>query len=176
MSGSTSLILHPLVESPEHHLGRLSTTIHGVSGNLKVRFPSTWQGEIEARLSSGRVRHEWEGLRVLRDEHPFKAMSGMGYSKLNIRGVSGSVELVAEKVPGLAREEVREAGERVAVKPDTPGLQREGELQEKEVVPDLPKEEERQEQLKQDDDDWTDLGNEQRESPPSYEDATRDEH
>lgn len=54
-----------------------------------------------SNLSGGRVRHAWEGLRVLKDGPSFAATKGNGSGLLSIRGGSMSVELAAERVPGL---------------------------------------------------------------------------
>ena len=64
-----------------------------------------------SNLSSGSVRHEWEGLHVLKDGPSFAATKGNGSGQLSIRGGSTNVELVAEKVPGLpSGDEVRGEG------------------------------------------------------------------
>lgn len=60
-----------------------------------------------SNLSGGRVRHAWEGLRVLKDGPSFAATKGNGSGQLSIRGGSMSVELAAERVPGLPSGEER---------------------------------------------------------------------
>ena len=132
----------------------------GGSGGLKVCFPTTWEGEVMSHLKSGTVRHEWEGLRVLRDGPRFTATKGNGLGQLNIWGSAVNVELVAERGPNLPREvegkegsklvpilprevEVKEGepdlsvemgieeeGEREPVTPSMPSLPREAEMQE----------------------------------------------
>ncbi|CAF9925073.1 MAG: hypothetical protein ALECFALPRED_002896 [Alectoria fallacina] len=104
MSGSTSLILHPYVDSPRASLRTLSTDFRGSSGGLNVRFPSTWEGEVMSHLNSGRVRYEWEGLRVLKDGPRFRATKGNGLGQLNIWASSMNVELVGERMPVSPRE------------------------------------------------------------------------
>ena len=189
------MTIHPYVNSPQASLRTLSADFRGGSGKLKIRVPSTWEGQV---TSTGRVRHEWEGLRVLKDGPGFAAAKGNGLGKLAIWGYSKNVELVGEcrpnlpggvglrdegeRVPGsVAKMEVKEEGERVPVIPGTPTLPKEVEVQnEGERVPDSPKEEEWQEAEEgDDDDDWTVVGDEDgaqavvKRPPPSYEDATR---
>ncbi len=196
LSGSASVTIHPYVDSPQASIRTLSADFRGGSGKLKVRVPFAWEGQVS---SDGRVRHEWEGLRVLKDGPGFAAVKGTGLGKLTIWGYSNSVELVGERVTNLpggaglrvegervpvsaAEMEVKEEGERVPVLPGMPpSLPREVEVQnEGERVPDSPKEEEWQEAEEGDDeDDWTVVGDEDgaqevvKRHPPSYEDATR---
>ena len=159
ISGSASMVLHPCITSPRSSLRTLSTDLRSSSGAMKIRFPATWEGEIVSHLTSGRVRHEWEGLRVLKDGPRFTATKGHGSGKLNIWGDSMNVELVGDRMPDLPREEEEEK------------------VEEREREPDSPKEEERQ--VEEDDDDWTVVGDEDggqelvKRPPPTYEDATR---
>lgn len=101
--------------------------------------------------SNGRVRHEWEGLRVLKDGPSFAATKGNGMGRLNISGASMNVELVGERVPGLPWEVGAQGG-------GGPGAaKREGE----------------------DDDEWTLVQDEDgdpeltRRPPPTYDEAMR---
>ena len=106
------MTLHPYIDSPQASLRTLSTDFRGSSGGLRIQLPSTWEGEVTSHLSNGRVRHEWEGLRVLEDGPMFRAMKGNGLGKLNIWGNSMNVELVGERMPDLPREVgVKEKGE-----------------------------------------------------------------
>ena len=109
------MTLHPYIDSPQASLRTLSTDFRGSSGGLRIQLPSTWEGEVTSHLSNGRVRHEWEGLRVLKDGPMFRAMKGNGLGKLNIWGSSMNVELVGERMPDLPREVgVKETGERAS--------------------------------------------------------------
>lgn len=158
MSGSTSLVLHPYVKSPQASLRTLSTDFRGGSGGLKIRFPPTWEGEVISHLNVGSVRHEWEGLRVLRDGPRFTATKGSGLGQLNIWGSSMDVELVGERMLVLPMEaEVHEEGARMPSLPSEFDVQEgervsgssssEAEVQEEgERNPDSPKAEEGQEE------------------------------
>lgn len=84
-----------------------------------------------SHLNSGTVRHEWEGLRVLRDGPRFTATKGNGLGQLNIWGSAVNVELVAERVPDLPRKVEGEEGSK-----HVPALPKEVELKEEERVPD----------------------------------------
>ena len=176
VSGSTSFILHPFVNDPGTSLKTLSADFRGVSGNLKIYFPSTWEGEIDSLLKSGRVRHMWEGLQVLKDGSNFRATTGNGSGHLNIQGTSMSVELVGEKVPGLPIADL--SGDRVPVVPGMSGSRTEAKERHGDLNPNL-EDEKRLKQAPEDDDDWTIVGDEdgveklERRPPPSYEDATR---
>lgn len=170
MSGSTSITLHPCVSCPQAGLRGISTDFRGSSGGLKVRFPSTWEGEVISHLNNGRVKHEWEGLQVLKDGPSFTAVKGSGVAQLNIWGSSMNVELVGERVPGLPREgEARGEGECVPVVPGMGALRRRVEV----------REDEGEEEEEGTDDDWTIVGDEDgarevvKRPPPTYEDATR---
>lgn len=112
LSGSTSLTLNPNVPNPRTILRALSADLRGGSGAFRVRFPSSWEGEVVSHLSGGPggrgggIRHEWEGLRVLREGHLFRAVNGNGGAgrgeggkQLNISGSSMNVELVGVRVP-----------------------------------------------------------------------------
>lgn len=120
-----------------------------------------------SHLNNGRVKHEWEGLQVLKDGPSFTAVKGSGVAQLNIWGSSMNVELVGERVPGLPREgEVRGEGECVPVVPGMGALRRRVEVRE-------------DEEEEETDDDWTIVGDEDgarevvKRPPPTYEDATR---
>ncbi|CAD6572673.1 MAG: hypothetical protein ASARMPREDX12_005361 [Alectoria sarmentosa] len=156
MSGSTSLILHPYLDNPRASLRTLTTDFRGSSGGLHVRLPSTWEGAVMSHLNSGRVRHEWEGLRVLKDGPRFAATKGNGLGQLNIWASSMDVELVGERMPVSPREvEVHEVkrvpGSLRAVEvheegAGTSGSPREIEVLGRESVPVLPSEVEVKEQ------------------------------
>lgn len=177
------MILHPYINSPQASLRSLSMDFRGSSGALKVHLPSTWEGEVISHLSSGRVRHEWEGLRVLQDGPKFTAMKGNGLGQLNIWGNSMNVELVGERMHGVSgltiQGQVKGEGERVPIVPCMPELPREAEVRKQtELVPNLPTEAEwlDEEEI---DDDWTVVGDEDgvqevtKRPPPTYEDAMR---
>ena len=68
-------------------------------------------------MTTGRVKHQWEGLRVLKDGPNFAATKGNGSGQLSIHGSSMNVELVAERVPGLPGGE----GERQGQGPEDDG-------------------------------------------------------
>ena len=169
MSGFASTILHPYVPNPQGPLRALSADFRGSSSQLKVRFPSTWEGEVLSHLTSGRVRYQWPGLRILKDGPGFRATNGNGPGKLNIQGNSMDVELLGETAPGLPNDEgVRQGGQpvpvAVPVAPGVPDLHTEAEVRGERIGDD-------------DDDDWTIVGDEDgaqeatRNPPPSYDDA-----
>ena len=111
-------------------------------------------------VNKDRVRHEWEGLRVLENGTNFTAIKGDGLGRLNFSSLTGSVELVGT--------------------PHSPG---ETEVQKGELKPDVPREGERQQMTEEDEDkdedDWTIVENEDggqevtKRPPPSYDDAMR---
>lgn len=134
MSGSTSLILHPYVNSPQASLRTLSTDFRGASGGLEVCFPSTWEGEVMSHLNSGTVTHGWEGLRVLREGPRFTATKGNGLGQLNIWGSAVNVDLVALRVPDLPREvEGKQGGECLSALPREVEVKEEEEKEEERV-------------------------------------------
>ena len=94
------MTLHPYVDSPQDKLRTLDAICHSSSGRLKIRFPSTWEGSVTSGVRKDRVRHEWEGLRVLESETFFNAIKGNGIGRLVITGPTAGVELVGESVPG----------------------------------------------------------------------------
>lgn len=99
-SGSASLAIHPYVDSPQISLGLLSANCSSRSGRLKIRFPSTWEGTVSSNVKKDRIRHRWEGLRVLENGPNFTAIKGNGMGRLSIAGPTGGIELVGERVPG----------------------------------------------------------------------------
>ena len=111
-----------------------------------------------SNVNKDRVRHEWEGLRVLESERNFTAIKGDGWDRLNISSSTGNVELVGT--------------------PHSPG---ETKVQKGELKPDVPREGERQQTGEEDDDedDLTVVENEDggreatKRPPPSYDDAMR---
>ena len=110
-------------------------------------------------VNKDRVRHEWEGLRVLENGTNFTAIKGDGLGRLNFSSLTGNVELVGT--------------------PHSPG---ETELQKGELKPDVPREGEQRQTTEEDDEeenDWTIVENEDggqevtKRPPPSYDDAMR---
>ena len=151
----------------------------GGSGALRVRVPSTWEGEVISQLTSGNLKHDWEDLRVLTNGPKFTATKGNGLGQLKIWGSSMNVELMAEPMGGLTgllvEGQVKEKGENVPV---VPALLSEVQVQEEgRRLPNLAKKEEWQND--EEEDDWTVVGDEDegeqvtRRPPPNYNDATR---
>lgn len=151
----------------------------GGSGALRVRVPSTWEGEVISQLTSGNLKHDWEGLRVLTNGPKFTATKGNGLGQLKIWGSSMNVELMAEPMGGLiglpVEGQVKEEGESV---PGVPALLSEVQVQEEgRRLPNSAKKEEWQND--EEEDDWTVVGDEDggeqvtRRPPPNYNDATR---
>ena len=151
----------------------------GGAGALRVRVPSTWEGEVISQLTSGNLKHDWEDLRVLTNGPKFTATKGNGLGQLKIWGSAMNVELMAEPMGGLfglpVEGQVKEEGESVPV---IPALLSEVQVQEEgRRLPNLAKKEEWQND--EEDDDWTVVGDEDggeqvmRRPPPNYNDATR---
>lgn len=65
------------------------------SGSLKVRYPNTWEGKIQARTLSGRVGINWDGVKIIRDwgGKEVLAEKGVGEGDLVLESISGVVEL-----------------------------------------------------------------------------------
>ena len=170
--------LRPYINSPQASIKTLSMDVRGGSGALRLLVPSTWEGEVVSQSTSGNLRHDWDGLRILTDGQRFTAKKGNGLGQLNIWGSSMNVELIGEPVRGSSgpsfQGRVKEEGEDVPV---VPGLPSEAHVQEGQRLPNLARKDERQNE--EDDDDWTIVGDEDggeeitRRPPPSYNDATR---
>ena len=185
VSGSASVTLYPLFNSPQSSIKALSARFSSASGKLEVRFPTTWEGEIISRLKSGKFRHDWEGLRVLEEGRNFRASNGNGGGQLYIEGASSNVELRATTVaffamPFFARgENWGQEREHVPAVPGTPGSRREVGTQTSNPVHDSPEEGPQRKGEAEDDDDWTVISDEDgapevtRQSLPSYEDAVK---
>ena len=178
MSGSVSVMLHPLVKNPQSGLRALSAKFSSISGQFKICFPSTWEGEIISRLMSGRLRHEWEGLRILEEGSCFRASNGNGTGQLYIKGMSTNVVLMATRIAGLLREKKpRQERERVPAVPGMSGLRIEAGPQESNAVHDSPEKGLQLPEEGDDDDDWTIIENDHGAQvaagtpPPSYVDA-----
>lgn len=147
--------------------------VRGGSGALRLLVPSTWEGEVISQSTSGNLKHDWDGLRILTDGQRFTATKGNGLGQLNIWGSSMNVELIGQPMSGLSGQgQVKEEGEGVPV---APGLPTKVQVQEEgQRLPNLARKDEWQ-----NDDDWTIVGDEDggeeitRRPPPTYEDATR---
>ena len=153
--------------------------VRGGSGALRLLLPSTWEGEVISQSTSGNLKHDWDGLRILTDGQRFTATKGNGLGQLNIWGSSMNIELIGEPVSDFSgpsvQGRVKEEGEGVPV---VPGLPTKVQVQEEgQRLPNLARKDESQNE--EDDDDWTIVGDEDggeeiaRRPPPSYNDATR---
>jgi len=112
-SGTTNMTLHPHIADPGHPLTRLSTTYKGVSGNVKLTYPLTWQGHVEVHAQFGTVKRDWPGLNVTRDGPGISATVGEGEGRIWVGGVTSNVEL-AGKASGFAARPPAEAAETAA--------------------------------------------------------------
>jgi len=99
-SGTTNVTVHPHVADPGHPLTRLSTTYKGVSGNVKLAYPLTWQGHVGVHTNSGTIKMNWPSLRAARLGLRTSATVGEGEGGIWVGGVSSNVELV-EKAFGF---------------------------------------------------------------------------
>ena len=101
-SGNTEITLHSSLSHPAVPLKKLYSKYHTVSGNLRLWYPAQWQGMVEGTTSSGSVRLDWKGLKVVKDEKKgwakrnIEAVRGDGEGKLIFSQVSGIVELTGE--------------------------------------------------------------------------------
>lgn len=94
-SGSTDITVHPDLFSPQSPIKNLSGKHTNTSGNLKIRYPNTWEGHIQARTLSGRVGINWDGVRIIRDwlGKDVLAEKGTGEGQLVLESASGGVDL-----------------------------------------------------------------------------------
>ena len=154
--------------------------IQGGSGALKLLVPPTWEGEVISQSTSGNLKHDWDGLRVLTNGPRFTATKGNGLGQLTIWGSSMNIELKGEPMSGFSglpvQGQVKEEDEDMSV---APGLPSKVHGKEKgQHLPNLARKDERQNE-EDDDDDWTIVGDEDggeqitRRPPPTYNDATR---
>ena len=169
--------LHPYINSPQASIRTLSMDFRGGSGALRVRVPSTWEGEVNSQLTSGNLKHDWEDLRVLTNGPKFTATKGNGLGQLKIWGSSMNVELMGEPMGGLSSLSVQGQVKEESV-PVVPGLPSEVQVQEEgQRLPNLARKDEGQDE--EDDDDWTVVGDEDggeeliHRPPPTYKNATR---
>ena len=152
--------------------------IRGGSGALRVLVSSTWEGEVISQSTSGNLKHDWDGLRVLTNGPRFTATKGNGLGQLNIWGSSMNVELIGKLIGGfsglLVQGQVEEEEKGVPV---APGLPSDVHVKEGQRLPNLARKDEWQNE--EHDDDWTIVGDEDggeevtRRPPPTYNDATR---
>lgn len=112
-SGRMNLTLHPHVADPGHPLTRLSTTCKGVTGNAKLTYPLTWQGQVKVHAQLGTVTTDWPGLSVTRNGPEMNATIGEGEGKILVAGVTTKVELVGKDF-GLVAQPPAEAAETAA--------------------------------------------------------------
>lgn len=94
-AGSTDITVHPDLFSPQSPIKKLSGKHANTSGSLKVRYPNTWEGQIQARTLSGRVGINWDGVRIIRDWGGKEVLAerGAGEGQLVLESISGGVEL-----------------------------------------------------------------------------------
>lgn len=83
-------------------LSRLVSQHEGSSGHVKMRYPSVWEGEINAETISGNIKVGGDGVRIIKDSrknwayHEVVARKGAGAehaSSLQVREVSGGIDL-----------------------------------------------------------------------------------
>lgn len=94
-AGSTDITVHPDLFLPQSPIKKLSGKHANTSGSLKVRYPNTWEGQIQARTLSGSVGVKWDGVRIIRDwaGKEILAERGAGEGQLVLENVSGGIDL-----------------------------------------------------------------------------------
>lgn len=94
-SGTTDIIVHPDIFSPQTPIKSISGQHSNTSGSLTVRYPNTWEGKIQARALSGRVGIRWNGVRIIRDwgGKDILAEKGLGQGQLFLNSLSGEIDL-----------------------------------------------------------------------------------
>ena len=97
-SGSTDITLHVSAFNASSPLRRLYSDYHHGSGELRVRYPSTWEGTLKGKTLSGGVDVRWDGMRIVRDKKGYvgreiEAVKGDGEGIFRFEGYSGSVTL-----------------------------------------------------------------------------------
>ncbi|KAL8667228.1 MAG: hypothetical protein Q9202_000801 [Teloschistes flavicans] len=116
LSGSTDIVVYPSLTNASTPLLNLYASYTGVSGSVRVQYPSQWEGRVEGSTVSGRIRVAWPGLRIVEDgngwgSHRLRAVKGDGQGVLKFKGVSGSVELRGEASPVPVVESAARGGE-----------------------------------------------------------------
>jgi DUF4097 and DUF4098 domain-containing protein YvlB len=98
---SSDTLAPPLWESKQH-LSRLVSRHEGISGHVKMQYPSVWEGEISAEAISGSIKVGGEGVRIVKDSrkhwvyHEVVAQKGSNAenaSSLRIQEVSGGIDV-----------------------------------------------------------------------------------
>jgi len=107
-SGTTNMTIHPHVTDPELPLTRLSTTYKGVTGNVKLTCPLSWQGQVEVHTRFGTVKGDWPGLNTTRDGPETSATVGKGEGRIWIEGMTSNVEIVGKAFGFAARPSAEE--------------------------------------------------------------------
>jgi len=86
----------------QHSLSQLTSSHDCTNGNMKIHYPSAWEGEITAVTVSGNIRVGGDGVRTIRDGrknwayHEVVARKGEyaeDASTLDVHGVSGSLDV-----------------------------------------------------------------------------------
>ncbi|KAM5382858.1 hypothetical protein ACJZ2D_002249 [Fusarium nematophilum] len=82
-------------------LSVLSSKHRSISGDIKLRYPSSWEGHVFAQTISGAQDFRGEGLQVTHEGGPFarliKGRKGKGYSQLDVNTVSGDEDVLIGK-------------------------------------------------------------------------------
>ncbi|CAO1599809.1 hypothetical protein XANCAGTX0491_003520 [Xanthoria calcicola] len=118
LSGSTDITVHPSLSLPTTPLRNFHASHTGISGSIRILYPSQWEGMVQGSTVSGSIRYTWPGLQVVESggggwgRKTFKGVKGVGEGVVAFRDVSGSVELKGmEAVDGSLREEEEEVEE-----------------------------------------------------------------
>ena len=70
----------------------------GISGSIRVVYPSQWEGTVEGSTVSGHIGVQWPGLKTVDEgggweSKSFQGVKGTGNGVLTFKAVSGNVEL-----------------------------------------------------------------------------------
>ena len=100
-SGHADITVHPFMNDPSAPLRNMNAEYSYGSGSMNIRYPSTWEGTIQGRTSSGSITVDWEGLKIVKNhigagQREIEAYKGDGKGTLKFRGRSGSMHLLGD--------------------------------------------------------------------------------
>ncbi|KAF4976559.1 hypothetical protein FZEAL_6793 [Fusarium zealandicum] len=76
----------------------LTSTHKSISGDIKLRYPSAWEGHLSAQSISGEQDFRGEGLKITHSGGPaarlVKGTKGTGNSQLDVKSVSGDQDVL----------------------------------------------------------------------------------
>lgn len=102
-SGSTRLSVLASLNHSEAAMRKLKYEHESLSGGANLRFPGTWEGNIEAKSMSGALNVKWDGVEIIKDGRDkawrkLEARRGTGKSEglIRYKSLSGSLDLAGD--------------------------------------------------------------------------------